>query len=106
MKATATLAFPGRRDDESHTTQFKRGDLLDGDLGDVAVREGWAVKGHVELGEAEAAPAPAAKGGKSGKAGKGGKGKPEPEPEPDEVEEELELEDEVDLDGDLGDEEN
>lgn len=42
MKAKVIKAFPGRPDNEISTREIKEGEIIDGDLADVAVSEGWA----------------------------------------------------------------
>ena len=42
MKATVTKAFSGAKDGEHHPTQFRPGDVVEGDLAEVAMKEGWA----------------------------------------------------------------
>ncbi|MCV0371080.1 hypothetical protein [Filomicrobium sp.] len=42
MRAKVTLAFPGRPDDEIMTRTIGEGEIVEGDLAVVAVREGWA----------------------------------------------------------------
>lgn len=42
MKAIVTKAFPGVKDGEVYPVDFKPGDEVEGDLGRVAVAEGWA----------------------------------------------------------------
>ncbi len=40
--AKVTTEFMGAKDGEVYPTQFKPGDIVEGDLAAVAVREGWA----------------------------------------------------------------
>ena len=57
MKATVTKAFPGRPDNEVMTREIKVGEIIDGDLAAVAIKEKWA-KSHrddEEIAAAEAA---------------------------------------------------
>lgn len=43
MKAIVQIPFRGAPDGEPHSRQFEPGDLIEGDLAAVALREGWAV---------------------------------------------------------------
>lgn len=43
MKAIVQIPFRGAPDGEPHSRQFEPGDLVEGDLAAVALREGWAV---------------------------------------------------------------
>lgn len=54
-RATVTVAFPGLPDGESQVRNFEPGDLVEGDLADVAIAEDWAVEGYDgdEEGETE-----------------------------------------------------
>ncbi len=62
MSVTVTKAFKGRPDKETKVREIAVGEEIEGDLAEVAVKEGWAKRG----GAAEApkgkskAPAPAA----------------------------------------------
>lgn len=42
MKATATMAFAGLPDGATVVKTFAPGDEIEGELAEVAVREGWA----------------------------------------------------------------
>ena len=42
MKAIAMTAFEGAKDGELYPTRFKSGDLIEGQLAEIAVREKWA----------------------------------------------------------------
>ncbi|MFC3163065.1 hypothetical protein [Ciceribacter thiooxidans] len=42
MKAKVVKAFPGRPDKEAMTRTITVGEIIDGDLAEVAVREKWA----------------------------------------------------------------
>lgn len=42
MKAKAITAFDGARDGDLHPTRFCPGDLIEGQLALIAVREKWA----------------------------------------------------------------
>jgi hypothetical protein len=48
MQATVTKAFPGRPDNESKVRTIEVGEVIDGSLAEVAVREKWAVRGVAE----------------------------------------------------------
>jgi len=58
MRAKATKVFNGRPDDEPLTRRFRPGDVVTGELAQVAVREGFA---EAIPDEPEAAPAPSPK---------------------------------------------
>lgn len=59
MYAKVTKAFPGRPDNEAKTRTIAEGEVIEGELAEVALKERWA-KPHDP--DAEAAPA-----GKKGK---------------------------------------
>jgi hypothetical protein len=42
MKATALTTFDGARDGDLYPTRFRPGDLIEGNLAEIAVRENWA----------------------------------------------------------------
>lgn len=42
MKATAIAVFDGARDGDLYPTRFIPGDLVEGSLAEIAVREKWA----------------------------------------------------------------
>lgn len=42
MKAKVTKAFPGVRDGQIYPERFKPGDIVEGDLAEVAVEQKWA----------------------------------------------------------------
>ena len=42
MNATAITTFYGARDGELYPTRFEPGDLIEGQLAEIAVREKWA----------------------------------------------------------------
>jgi hypothetical protein len=42
MNATAIATFYGARDGELYPTRFEPGDLIEGELAEIAVREKWA----------------------------------------------------------------
>ena len=42
MNATAITTFYGARDGELYPTRFEPGDLIEGQLAEIAVRENWA----------------------------------------------------------------
>jgi hypothetical protein len=71
--AKVTKSFPGRLDEETKVRQIEVGEVVSGDLADVAVREGWAEA--VEPDEADqpdtdkrsAAPSKDARHGRKGK---------------------------------------
>lgn len=44
MKAKVTTAFPGRPDNEIRTRTIAEGEIIEGDLAEVAVREKWATE--------------------------------------------------------------
>lgn len=52
MKAKVVKAFPGRPDNEIRTRTIEEGEVISGDLAQVAVREEWA-----EVVEDDASPA-------------------------------------------------
>jgi len=42
MNAAATTTFYGAKDGELYPTRFEPGDLIEGELAEIAVREKWA----------------------------------------------------------------
>lgn len=42
MRATVTVPFNGKKDKEHYPTRFAKGDVIDGELAEVAVKEKWA----------------------------------------------------------------
>jgi len=44
MKAKVKVAFRGRRDNAPQVETLNEGDIIEGDLAEVAVREKWAVE--------------------------------------------------------------
>ena len=72
MRAVVVEPFPGLPDGESVVKNFKEGDLVVGDLAEVAVREGWAQEVDEDY-EPDEDPAPAPKAKAEGKGGKTGK---------------------------------
>lgn len=44
MRAKVTASFRGRRDNAPQVETFNEGDIIDGNLAEVAVREEWAME--------------------------------------------------------------
>lgn len=53
IKAKVTAPFPGRPDEEAKVRQIESGEVISGDLANVAIREGWAEAVADETGEDE-----------------------------------------------------
>ena len=56
MNATAITTFYGARDGELYPTRFEPGDLVEGELAEIAVRENWAEKTGAEPTEERNSP--------------------------------------------------
>ena len=56
MKAKTITAFDGARDGELYPTRFKPGDLIEGSLAEIAVREKWAQEIEAEPTEGREPP--------------------------------------------------
>ena len=67
MKAKAITAFGGARDGDLYPTRFRPGDLIEGQLALIAVREKWAEEIGSEVKE------PASSGRKAPGAGRPGR---------------------------------
>ena len=51
MNATAITTFYGAKDGELYPTRFEPGDLIEGELAEIAVREKWAEETALESDE-------------------------------------------------------
>jgi hypothetical protein len=51
MNATTITTFYGARDGELYPTRFEPGDLIEGELAEIAVREKWAEETALEPDE-------------------------------------------------------
>jgi hypothetical protein len=56
MNATAITTFYGARDGEVYPTRFDPGDLVEGQLAEIAVREKWAEEAAFEADEGRNSP--------------------------------------------------
>lgn len=56
MNATAITAFYGAKDGELYPTRFEPGDLIEGELAAIAVREKWAEETALEPDEGRNSP--------------------------------------------------
>ncbi len=56
MKARAITAFDGAKDGDLHPTRFIPGDLVEGLLAEIAVREKWAEEIEPEPAEGRTPP--------------------------------------------------
>jgi hypothetical protein len=55
-KAKVTAPFPGRPDEEAKVRQIEAGEIISGELAEVAIREGWAEVIADESGDGEKPP--------------------------------------------------
>ncbi|MCW5738035.1 MAG: hypothetical protein KIS73_28190 [Enhydrobacter sp.] len=56
MNATAITTFYGAKDGELYPTRFELGDLIEGELAEIAVREKWAEETGLEPDEGRNSP--------------------------------------------------
>jgi hypothetical protein len=56
MNATAITTFYGAKDGELYPTRFEPGDLIEGELAEIAVREKWAEETALEPDEGRNSP--------------------------------------------------